>query len=71
MNVYIYECLVSLHGREAEMTHAMVYALTMTDAITQLAHTEGVLMHDAMPVAIFSQPVYVEPCVILERRSHS
>jgi hypothetical protein len=71
MNVYVYECLVSLHGREAEMVHALVYALTLPNSVTQLMETQGVVDFDRTPVAIFSQPTYIEPCVILERHSHT
>ncbi len=71
MNVYIYECIVSLHGKEPETCNALVYARSIADAITLLGHTQGVLMHETQPTMIFSQTTYVEPCVVLERRGHS
>lgn len=71
MFVYIYTVLVALHGKEAEMSHAMVYAACVQDAEELLGTTEGIIAYEENPVAVFSQPDYVEPCVILERHHFS
>lgn len=71
MFVYIYEVMVSLFGKEPNITHALVYAVCVQDAEALLGRTEGVLDYEREPLAVFSQPDYIEPQVILERLHRS
>lgn len=69
MFVYVYNVLVRLHGKDDYITHALVYAVCVQDAEELLKHTEGVITYEEDPVAMFSQPDYIEPKVILERNN--